>query len=94
VTSEVTIDGKYAMVGPDAGTGLMMLSSNVTAPNQALATNFFGTVFGGVPIATVSYIEDPGDVQPIYVNAITASNIVVGITADKNYSIVAIGARP
>jgi len=93
-TSDVAVDSKYVIVGGDASTGLMALSASITAPNQALVTNAFAVTFNAAPIVTATYTEDPGDVRPIFVSAVTASNVVFGITADKNYTYQAIGARP
>jgi hypothetical protein len=94
VTGETTLSGKYAVVGPDASTGLMILQASITAPNQALVTNAFATTFGAAPVVTASYTEDPGDVRPIFVSSVASNQVVFGITADKNYAYTAVGTRP
>ena len=91
---EVTIDSKYAVVGPDATTGLMIQSSNVTASALVLQTNTFTVAFGAAPIVSCTYTEDPGDVQPLYVTAVTTTNFVCTVTADKNFGYIAVGTRP
>ena len=91
--NEVTIDGKYAAVGPDATTGIMVQAKTVTAV-AAVDTNTFTVTFGAAPVVTVTYTEDPGDVQPLYLGTITASNFIINVTSSKNYSYVAVGARP
>jgi len=91
---EASIDGKYAVVGGDATTGLMILKANVTAGTNATETVTFGTVFGAAPTVVCTYTEDPGDVKPIFVTSVTASNFVANITADMNYGYIAVGTRP
>jgi len=91
---EIVLDGKYATVGPDASTALMIQTEDVTAPNDTLSTNTFAVAFGAAPVVTATYTEDPGDVRPIYVVSVTPSNVVFGITADKNYAYTAVGQRP
>jgi hypothetical protein len=93
-TGEATVDGKYAVVGGDATTGLMVLKGAVTSGTNATETVTFGTVFGAAPIVMCTYTEDPGDVRPIYVTSVTASNFVANITADKNFGYIAVGTRP
>jgi len=88
------VTSKYPVVGPDATTGLMTLAASVTAGAGATETNTFATAFGAAPVVVCTYTEDPGDVRPIFVTSVTASNFVANITADKNYSYVAIGQRP
>jgi hypothetical protein len=92
--TEWTVDGKYAAVGGDATTGLMVLKADVTAGTNATETVAFATVFGAAPTVVCTYTEDPGDVPPIFVTSVTASNFVANITADKNYGYIAVGTRP
>jgi hypothetical protein len=94
IPGEATVDGKYAVVGPDATTALMVLSASITATSATLQTNAFATTFGAAPVVTATYTEDPGDVRPIWVSAVTASNVIFSITGDKNYAYTAVGARP
>jgi hypothetical protein len=94
VSTEVTSDGKYAVTGGDATTGLMIQKAARTAGTNATETIAFAVVFGAAPIVTCTYTEDPGDVRPIFVTSVTASNFVANITADKNYGYVAVGTRP
>jgi len=84
----------YAVMGGDATTGLMVLKGAVTSGTNATQTVTFGTVFGAAPIVVCTYTEDPGDVRPIFVTSVTASNFVANITADKNYGYIAVGTRP
>ena len=92
--TEWTVDGKYSVVGGDATTGLMVLKGAVTSGTNATETVTFATVFGAAPIVMCTYTEDPGDVRPIFVTSVTASNFVANITADKNFGYVAVGTRP
>lgn len=91
--AEMTVDGKYATVGPDATTGLMLANGSVTAVG-ATETNVFGVTFGAAPVVCLTYTEDPGDVQPLYVTTITTSNFICVVTSSKNYAWQAIGNRP
>jgi hypothetical protein len=93
-TGEATFDGKYGVVGGDASTGLMMQKAACTAGTNATETISFAVVFGAAPIVQCTYTEDPGDVRPIFVTSVTASNFVANITADKNYGYIAVGTRP
>lgn len=70
--------------------GIEIQTASITAPNQALVTNAFATVFTAAPVVTATYTENPGDVRPIFVSAVTASNVIFGITADMNYAYTAI----
>jgi hypothetical protein len=92
--TEVTSDGKYAVTGGDATTGLMVQKAACTAGTNATETISFAVAFGAAPIVTCTYTEDPGDVRPIFVTSVTASNFVANITADKNYGYIAVGSRP
>ena len=89
-----TVDGKYAVTGGDATTGLMIQKAGVTAGTNATETITFAVVFGAAPTVTCTYTEDPGDVRPIFVTSVTATNFVANITADKNYGYIAVGTRP
>jgi len=91
---ESTVDGKYAVTGGDATTGLMLQAAAVTASTNTTQTITFGTVFGAAPTVVCTYTEDQGDVRSIFVTSVNASNFVANITSDKNFGYVAIGARP
>ena len=91
---EATVDGKYAVVGGDATTGLMIQAASITSSAATLQTNAFVTAFGATPVATVAYTEDPGGAEAPWIVAITTTNIIVTVVADKNYSYIAVGARP
>lgn len=93
-TGEAKVDGKYAIVGGDATTGLMVQKATITATSAAVQTNTFAVAFGAAPVVVATYTEDPGDVRPIYVTSVSASAVVFTITADKNYSYIAVGTRP
>jgi hypothetical protein len=93
-TGEVTLDGKYATVGPDATTGLMVLGASITATGTTM-TNTFATTFGAAPIVTLTYTEDPGTAtNSLYLGTITASNFISFHVSSKNYSYIAVGQRP
>lgn len=93
-TGETTVDGKYAVTGGDATTGLMLQKAAITSTAVGPQTNSFAVVFGAAPIVTCTYTEDPGDVQPLYVTSVTPSNFVCTVTADKNFGYIAVGTRP
>jgi len=93
-STEVTVDGKYAVTGGDATTGLMVQKAAITATAQTLQTNSFAVAFGAAPTVVCTYTEDPGDVRPIFVTTVTASNFIASVTADKNFAYVAVGTRP
>lgn len=93
-TGEVRADGKYAITGGDATTGLMVLKASITTPTLALHTNTFAVTFGAAPVVSCTYTEDPGDVRPIFLGTVTASNVIVNAVAGKNYGYIAVGTRP
>jgi hypothetical protein len=72
----------------------MVQKAACTAGTNATETISFAVAFGAAPIVTCTYTEDPGDVRPIFVTSVTASNFVANITADKNYGYIAVGSRP
>jgi len=88
------VDGKYIVVGGNSTTGLMVQAASVTSGTGTTQTVTFPTAYASAPIVQVTYTEDPGDVRPLFVTSITASNCVVNITADKNFAWTAVGARP
>ena len=92
--TEATVDGKYAVTGGDATTGLMIQKAGVTSGTNATQTVTFAVVYGAAPIVVCAYTEDPGDVRPIFVTSVTATNFVANITADKNFGYIAVGTRP
>jgi hypothetical protein len=94
VGDEATVDGKYAVTGGDATTGLMIQKAAITSTATALQTNSFAVTFGAAPTVVCTYTEDPGDVRPIFVTTVTASNFVASVTADKNFAYIAVGTRP
>jgi hypothetical protein len=91
---EANVDGKFAIVGGDATTGLMVQKAAVTSGTGTTHTVTFAVAFGAAPIVTCTYTEDPGDVRPIWVSSVTTTNFVANITADKNFGYQAIGTRP
>ena len=91
---EANVDGKYAVTGGDATTGLMIQKADVTAGTNATETITFAVEFGAAPTVTCTYTENPGDVRPIFVTSVTATNFVANITADMNYGYIAVGTRP
>jgi len=94
VSGDCAIDGKYAVVGGDATTGLMIQAAKITATAALLQTNSFAVAFATAPIVTVSYAEDAGADTRIFTTTITASNFVCSGVADKDFNYIAVGARP
>ena len=92
--TEAAVDGKYAVTGGDATTGLMVQKAAVTALAQATQTNTFAVAFGAAPIVVCTYTEDPGDVRPIFVTSVTTTNFISNQTSDKNFGYIAVGTRP
>jgi hypothetical protein len=90
-TGEVTLDGKYAVVGGDATTGLMIQKGDGAAVTNG-ATVTFPTVFGGVP--TVILGADESTTTVPYPSSVTASNFVVNGEAAKVQNWIAVGTRP
>jgi hypothetical protein len=93
-TGEVTVDGKYAVVGKDATTGIMVLGKAVTSTAATTQTNAFDTVFGAAPVVTCTYTENPVSTNVIYITSITVSNFVCEVVADVNFNYIAVGTRP
>jgi hypothetical protein len=92
--NEATIDGKYGVVGGDASTGLMVQAASITSTSSTLQTNAFAVAFGAAPVVTVSYTEDPGSAEAPWIVSVASNQVVVTTVADKNYSYIAVGARP
>jgi hypothetical protein len=90
-TGEATVDGKYAVVGGDATTGLMIQKGDGAAVTNG-ATVTFPTVFGGVP--TVILGADESTTTVPYPSSVTASNFVVNGEAAKVQNWIAVGTRP
>jgi len=91
---EASIDGKWAVVGPDATGGLMVQAASITATGATLQTNTFATAFGSAPIVTGTYTEDPGGDETLWIVSVSSSTVVFTTVASKNYSYIAVGARP
>ena len=87
-------DGKMGVVGTDAVTGMMVDFQDITATAATLQTNAFTTAFETAPVVTAVYTEDPGDVKPIFVVSVSTTAVVLSITADKDYNLIAVGRRP
>ena len=88
------MDGKYAVTGGDATTGLMVQAVAVTAGTGTTETITFAVVFGATPIVVCTYAEDQGDVRSVFVTSVTPTNFVANITASKDYNYIAVGTRP
>jgi hypothetical protein len=99
-TSEATVDGKYAVVGPDASTGLMVWGWTNTIASGS-HTQLFDTAFGATPISVVVSYAAALTGTSLTNNGIwsaqstwnTTQCVVVG-RADLLYSGCVIGARP
>ena len=87
---EVTADGKYAVTGSDASTGLMIQTGSSTGN----VTITFSPVFGGTPRVVGNYSEDAGADAVIEFTSTTATSTVCINTAAKTFDWIAIGARP
>jgi len=101
-TGEARVDGKYAIVGGDAATGLMVLAGTCTN-GQATAT--FATAFGAVPSVFIRWAGY--DLSGVVAGTnwvpcaitITTSNFVPKVATwtlgtYTNMAYIAIGTRP
>jgi len=96
---EATVDGKYATVGGDASTGLMILKGTFT---NRQATVTFGAVFGAAPAVVCGFTDDVSALAntnaAIGATSITASNFVpkcaIAATDITNCNFIAVGTRP
>ena len=88
--TEVTVDGKYAAVGSDATTGVMIQFGSCT--NGETIT--FSPVFGATPRVVGNHSVDAGADAVIEFTGTTATTTVVTATSAKTIDYIAIGARP
>lgn len=88
LTGEAKVDGKYAAVGPNATTGLMVQTGTCTNGQ----TKVFTVAFGAAPVVLIAGQTTN---QAWRATTVTASQFVVsgGTTAGTN-SWIAIGSRP
>lgn len=98
--AELSLDGKYPVVGGDATTGLMVLKGTFT---NKTATVSFATVFGGTPVVICGWNEDLSAAGVLTNTAITAvsgtaSNFVpktaLAAADYTNCYYIAVGTRP
>jgi len=89
-TGEVTADGKYVTVGPDATTGLMIQVGSCT--NGETIT--FSPVFGATPRVVGNHSVDAGADAVIEFTSTTPTNTTVAATSAKTIDYIAIGTRP
>jgi len=89
---EANVDGKYATVGGDASTGIMILSGGGAAATNG-NTITFPTVFGTqTPIVIVGAGESTTTAP--YASTINATNFLMNGEAGKAHEWVAYGTRP
>jgi len=91
--TEVTIDGKYSAVGPDASTGLMVDYGTGTISANGSVTQAFTVAFASAPAVTFSYTESPGTYTNWVDNIGTNSFQAHGV-ASKTFNFIAVGPRP
>lgn len=87
---DIDLDGSVVQ-GTDSQ---LIQAASITATSATLQTNTFATAFSAAPVVTATYTEDPGDVRPIFVSSVSATQVVLSITADKNYAYTAVGLKP
>lgn len=92
--SEATVDGKYAVTGGDASTGLMLQNGTGTVGVAGSVTSSFAVVFGAVPIVTFSYTSAPATSNVTYMGTVTASNAIFNGSASDTFGYIAVGTRP
>jgi hypothetical protein len=71
---------------------VLVQGASVTAVGT-LETNTFATAFSVAPVVVLTYTEDPGDVRPAFLGAVTTSNFICTVASSKNYSYIAVGTR-
>ena len=86
-SGEITVGGKYAVVGPDAATGLMI--DRGTCTNGQATVSFNGT-FGVAPSVVIGWVDDVSGYGATTNTAIAATS--VGTTTFVPKTIVAIGS--
>jgi hypothetical protein len=88
--TEVTSDGKYAAVGPDASMGMMLDTGGTVTNGQTVA---FSAIFGtGTVRVFLTPCESTTTVP--YPSSVTTTNFVVNGEVAKTLSWFAIGPRP
>ena len=94
VTEEVVVDGKYAAVGPDATTGLMIQTGSGTFEADGLQTSAFTVAYGAAPFAFGAYSNNLQTGTNIaFVSSTTAAAVFHG-EPSVDYIYHAVGARP
>jgi len=90
--AELTIDGKYAVVGPDASNGYMVqMGGGAGVTNGATIT--YPTAFSSAPIVILGY-NIAGSATNAYPSSVGATTFVVNGTAGIVQNWVAYGIRP
>ena len=93
--TEVTIDGKYAVVGPDASTGLMVQSGTFTFSGDGTVTQAFTASYSSAIPVVLEYSESPGSTtNSTWVTDNTGTNFIGHGIASKGAYWIAVGARP
>ena len=94
--ADVTIDSRYAVVGPDTTTGLMV-QSWTNAISSGSNVHAFATDFAGIPQVFVSWDAAPtiasNSLYELKAQSTTSQVVIIGLS-DVIYSGFAIGARP
>jgi hypothetical protein len=90
-TGEATVDGKYAVVGGDASTGLMIQKGGGAAVTNGITVTF-AVAFGAAPTVIISAAETTTAIP--WVSSVTTTNFVVNGTDYKANNWVAVGTRP
>jgi len=93
-SGEATVDGKYAAVGGDASTALMMQKGTANLGAAGTVTSSFAVVFGAAPIVTWSYTSAPATSNVFYTGTVTASNVIFFGSASDTLGYIALGTRP
>ncbi len=85
---------KYAVVGPDTTTKLMVQTgTNVCGPD-GLSTQALTVAFSGAPTVVAQYNSAAGAGTNVYPSSVSSNSIVITGAADAGFNWYAIGQRP
>jgi hypothetical protein len=93
-TGEVTVDSKYAVVGPDATTARMADGGQFTLNGSGVYTQAYTAAYTSGQHPVLTYAEDPGTNANPYVTTDDGTNFVANGAASKKVNWAVVGTRP